>query len=639
MGFFSRLKQTPGIPEAPSPIEEPTSGSSFFSRLKQTQGVPTPEPEVNEFEDRPETIRERIGRGQSEVGPQIATGVASGFLGGYGNLLQTVGLNQPEGYIQPGERAGYELESRLAEKINTPGSKPSVAEIYALGEGPDVIPRFSRLPTSAETARRIEEAGGPGEPVTPEGKVVRRAAEIYGGGVALLGPKGAGVKAGIRPSALAGAAGEGIKELGGGPLTQAAGEIAAILLSQGRSGVAALTSKDPLVKARIDTLRALGYTDQDITLAVNASKAGSNRTATAKPTSASEKAFEAATGKSEALTADILEQAFPGISKGTEYLHDISRDIYGKVADNAKKVVIKDATPLNNTIESVIEDLENTLGKNPENSEFIQRLKSAAEDARESTSGPKLNVKESGEVPIHHPKAPLKPGAGTAAPYINFYKELNSRGNWADPKKKEIILTRIKEAIKNTFRKAGPEGEQLFQEFEQANLGVRRAYQAQDVAELLQKGHVEGAIDWAKTLKLFDKQKTWDILEAGLGKEQAKNLHEIAKAGRDIGELNAALGSKVGGKLFEKGSTTISSLGLMWSLWTHNPKFAIYSAGLKIAAKLGKAGYARLQTRLLTDPKFQNLTLKTMRAVKSGSPEAITRAAADFQKEVDESEQ
>lgn len=597
MSFFADLKKRREVTPEPEVSAQPEAPKSFFSSLKQKRESPE---RFQTNEEPQEGFRERVRRGIKDVAQQSAVGTTTGLLGSYGNIAQLFGVNPEAGYVAPGEKAQYGREFDILEKMKQPGYKPSASDIYALSED-EAMPRASRLPTSQDVSTLIEELGGPGEATTPEGKVFRRGSEIYGSGLSF----GMG---GALSALAAGGAGEAAEALGGGPIVQSVAEIVALLATKGRSAASALISRDPVIQARIQTLRNLGYADKDITLAINAQKAGSNRVKGAKATSASEKAFEETVAKSEGLFNDVLEGAFPGYEKGTEHLHEVASDAYGQVARQAKGLKINNADRFEKTVDNVAKRINNTLGQNKTAAPVLERLNSAAADV----------------------------AGKNADAYINFYKELNALGKWLNPKEREIFITHVKNGIKSTFRNAGKEGLELANNFEQVNKGIQRAYQAEAVSDLIAKSSTAEGIDWKKMLKSFDKSKTWDILEEGLGKQQVKNLHQISKVAKDVGDFQKALGSRASKKLFENGSTTVSLMGLAWSLWSHNPKYATLAIGGKVASSAAKTAYKRLQTRLLTDPKFQNISLKMMKAVKNDHPRALLRSLQDFQKMAEE---
>jgi hypothetical protein len=530
-----------------------------------------------------ESAKEAVG--------QTVKGVTAGSLGAYGDIANLFGVNPPEEYITPGEQAKYTSESDILEKMQKPGYKPSYNDIYGLSHEEDIAPQFSRLPQTQELKNNIEDIGGPGSPLTTAGEFADRASTIYGQNLAFKfkNPK---------PAIAAGAAGQTAKELGGGPLVQATAEIAAILATQGKSNP--LNSKDPVIQARVNALRNLGYTDKEITIAVNAHKAGSNQVKKAKATEASEQAFNETLGKSEALFGEILSDVFPGIEHGVEHIHQVARDAYGQVARSGRNVTITNPTRFQRTVNNVIGRLRNTLGENPEAAPFIERLEGAAAAMAENPNAERM---------------------------INFYQELNRLGKWVDPKYRERLITHVKNGIKSTFRNSGPEGRQLAERFEEVNHGVQRAYQAEAVNNLLSQAATVEGIDWNKMLKLFDKRKNWDILEEGLGHTQTSNLREIAKVAKDTGDFQKSLGSlQKGGKL-SGWVNTAKGAGFIYAIANGHYKTAALIAGSHIS----KEALSRLQTRLLTDPKFQNIIIRTFDAVKKGSPQSLQKAANSFQ--------
>jgi hypothetical protein len=577
------------------------SPASILDQWEDELDNPLPRDELD-FSN--ESTAERIGRGAKEVGQQAVKGTASGALGGWGNVLELTTINPPEDYQHPGEKAVYDYQAELLDKPKETGQPMSASDIYSLSMLSDneFAPRPGRLPTSQDIEKTIEEYGGPGQPTTPEGKFANRAGQIYGNTLSF------GINAPVS-AAAGGAAGQAVEEVGGGPLLQATAEIITILATQGKSVSSALTSKDPVIRARINALKKIGYTDQDITLALNAEKAGTNRVKRAKATGASEKAFEGALERSEGLFNETLENAFPGYGKGTEHLHQTASDAYGEVARGAKNITIKDPSRFQKTIENVVQRVKNTLGENPDAAPFLKRLEDASIAA------------------AHQPNADT---------YINFYKELNKMGKWLNPKEKEIFITHVKNGIKSTFRNAGPEGKVLAEKFEKVNKGIQRAYQAEAVSDLIGKSTTaEGNIDWNKMHKSFKNKKTWETLDAGLGKDQAKNLHKISKLAKDVGQFQKKLGSAKSAKMdaiLDKGLW----YGFAGSLWTHNSKYGLIAGSAKLIHKIGKEAYSRLQTKLLTDPKYQNITIRALEALKAGSPEALQRTSNSLERALQE---
>lgn len=563
-----------------------------------------------------ESFRERVQDGGKEFLGQGAKNFTAGLLGSYGDLASLARVNGKEGQINPGEKAQYNLESDILDKMNKPGYKPSASEIYALSGDDDLAPRYSRLPQTGEVKEFIEDVGGPGSPIYPEGEWAARTGQIYGNSVAFgqLRPE---------PAIAAGSAGHVAKALGAGPIGQMVAEIGALVISQGK-GANPLTSTNPAIKGRIDYLRSRGYTDQEITLAINASKSGSNQVKNAKATSASEKAFEETLGKSERLMADILEDAFPGVGKGAEHIQQVASEAYGKIAESAKNITITNHDKFRDAAQTVIKQLENTLGENTQAAPFIKKLKDAYNATIKKTKNT-VTLLDSYGNPIEKVQKNA-PESISAETYMNFYKELNAMGEWSDPKNAERLINHVKDSIKSTFRNAGPEGKKLALEFEEVNRGIQRGYQAKAATDLIEKVTTVEGIKWDQMLKLFDKQKNWDVFEKALGRTQTKNLRQIAKVGKEVGDFRDSLGKMQQGGKLSGWVKTAKGAGFLYAITNGHYKTA---AGL-VGQAVSNAAFSRLQTRLLTDPKFQNITLRTLDSIKSASPAALQRASNAF---------
>ena len=139
-------------------------------------------------------------------------------MGTYGDILDLLGLQSNE--ILPGEKASYEVESQILDKMNQPGYKPSASDFYALSGDDDIAPRFSRLPSSQDVEKLGGQLGLVSEPKTAAGRYAKRIGRIGGGGASL------GSGAIVAPIA-AGAAGQTAEELGLPPWVQAVFEIVA----------------------------------------------------------------------------------------------------------------------------------------------------------------------------------------------------------------------------------------------------------------------------------------------------------------------------------------------------------------------------------------------------------------------------
>lgn len=514
---------------------------------------------------------------------QAAKGVIIGAGGTWGDLAELAGVGK-----QNKQKTKWDAEYQILDKMEQPGYKPSFLDIYAVSGDEDLTPGGFSLPTSKDLEGVNDFLGGPGEPETQAGKLGKRQGRLYGSGLAFgqVNPV---------PAALAGAAGEAVEYTGGGPLTQAAAEIATLLLTQARGASKNLVgSAKKEVSDKINKLRALGYTEEDITLAINSASKGKKAGIKASKGAKTEQAFENFTEHSNQMISDILSVEIPGIDRGIANVHQMASDAYSQVAREASQLVIRDSTPFINSATGVVREVRRNLGRNPEAETFLNRLHEAVVA---STQNP------------------------TAENFMNFYKELNKAGNWMSRNQKDRLLTQVKNGIKDTFRSEGPQGRQLATRFEEANAGIRKAYQAEEVHELIQKTATQEGIDFKKLNKLFDKPDNVHLFEDVLGARQTENLHQIAKTGKEVKDFDKAW----------KATSLIA--GTPTSMAT-NLSYLIYSGNWPaiIAIKGMEAIGRKLAEKSLTDPKFQNLLIRGLHAIKNESPRSF-RSSLDSMKQ------
>ena len=523
-----------------------------------------------------------------DVAKQGVKGTLIGLGGTFGDLAELAGINKES----PSESAKRKREFETLERMDQPGYKPTFSDISSLSDDDDLIPPSSKLPTSQDLNNFNEAIGGPGEAETEQGRYAGRMGKIYGAGLSFgqVNPL---------PALAAGGAGQYVEEKGGGPLLQAGAEIATLILTQGKGASKTLVgSAKKEISDKINKLRSLGYSEQDITLAINSASKGKKLGIKASKGSKTEQAFENFAEHSNAMVSDILTAEIPGIDRGIANVHQMASDAYGQVAREASQLVIKDSTPFINSATGVVRELRRNLGRNQEAETFLNRLHDAVVA---STQNP------------------------TAENFMNFYKELNKAGNWMNRNQKDRLLTQVKNGIKDTFRSEGPQGRQLATRFEEANAGIRKAYQAEEVHELIQKTATQEGIDFNKLNKLFDKPDNVHLFDDVLGVRQSENLHQIAKTGKEV-------------KNFDKSYKATSLLtGTPTSIAT-NIGYLIYSGNWPVLAGLkgGEAGARILAEKSLTDPRFQNLLIRGLHAIKNESPKTFHSVNEAMQKYFDE---
>ena len=592
--------------QAPPEEEEDTDYDLFASVRPEGTTTPSkqseqPEEDLDLFADaRPdveEIVKTKETKRQEEenvnqvedVVKQGTKNLLIGIGGTYGDLAELAGVKAKE---TPGQEARSSAEHDVLTKMKEPGYKPSFYDLEALsneGEGPGAF----NLPTSKSLEEFNELSGGPGEPKSRAGRYSARALKLTGSSIAF---------GGINPTGpvLAAGAGQTVEELGGGPILQAAAEIATLLLAGGK-GVPNATNKKE-VADKINKLRQLGYTEEQITLAINSASRGKKFGKRASKGSKTEQAFEDFAEHSDEVVKDILSQEIPGYEKGIKNIHEMASDAYGEVAKQASGIVVKDPKPFKDAVKTVINEIKKNLDVSEEAKAFIKRLNKAVAAAEKNPS---------------------------AENYMNFYKELNAAGKWMGRNQKDTFLTKVKNGIKDSFKANGEEGVVFANKFEKVNAGIRKAYQAEEVYELLQKTVTQEGRDFKKLHKVFDKEKNVKLLNDVLGEKQAKNLKFIAQQGKEIKDFNKAWKTT---SFLSTATDTARGIGAAYYLY----KGDFEGLAAVLATKVGAQAAAALAEQMLTNPRFQSLYIRALNGLKNEAPTAFKSANDAMQKLLDE---
>lgn len=548
-----------------------------------------------------EVQREKSKPKKDLTGKEIAKDVAKQFtketligLGGtWGDLAELAGIRQQE---IPGQKEKNNREFDTLSKMKEPGYKPSIYDIASLTDDSDSLGAWN-LPTSKSLNEFNDLIGGPGEAESMAGRYAGRTGKFLGSGLAFG-------QTGLLPAILAGTAGQTAEEAGFGPLVQAGAEIAALLLSPGQAGKKLAGSAKSEVERKINELRRLNYTEEEITLAINHASKGRKGGVKASKGEKTEKAFEDFFEHSDQMVSDILTQSVPGIERGTQHVHQMASDAYGQVAQRARNLPIRDSTPFINSATRVVREVRRNLGRNPEAETFLNRLHDAVVASTQNPS---------------------------AENYMNFYKELNKAGNWMSRNQKDRLLTEVKNGIKDTFRSEGRAGRQLAEDFEQVNAGIKRAYDAEEVHNLLQKAATQDGMDYKKLNKLFDKADNVELFEEVLGSAQTHNLQTISKTGREVKDFDKAWKAThllQGNQLLD----IARGAGAGYYLWKGDMEglaYVLASKGAGVASK-------KIAEKFLTDPRFQNIFIKGLHSLKNESPKAFRSANEAMQKYFDD---
>ena len=226
---------------------------SLFDQIEEEYSSPSSFFDVIEEEYKPSAGK--------EVAKQGAKGLGKGLFGAYGNILDLLRA-QPKAQL-PGEKIQRSREEEALDRISE--GKSTLGDILELGED-EVIPRYSKLPSSSDVEEFLSLMDLAPEAETAPGRFAERIGEAIGGGGAL----------GATPAtlgALAGGAtlGQGAEELGASPLVSALIELGGGLGLGGLSGKVAPFSKEGQKLAEAG--RALGLTEKELSPLVK-SKAG-----------------------------------------------------------------------------------------------------------------------------------------------------------------------------------------------------------------------------------------------------------------------------------------------------------------------------------------------------------------------------
>lgn len=538
-----------------------TFPSSLRPKQKPNQGLPStlkPKPKQ-------ESGLQQFQNNVEEIPTQFAKGAVSGGLGSYGNILDILGLQSKD--TLPGEESKRYREYEILERMQQ-GKPTSIGDFEELSDD-DVLPRYSRLPTSNETSSFLEELGIPGAK-TISGRYAERGGQFVGGGLT-LGQTGAGV-----PLASA-AAGQTVEELGGPAWLQAVAEIGtALKLSSSKSPI---SSSSKNVQSELDRLKKIGFSDEDLTLARNALEDRGFLKKSSKYTRDAEKRFKETNTNIEKNINSIIEESFPGLNKeGPQAFRTAASELYDTLDNMAREVTINKPQPFVRSADRAIKEMERTLAKSPQKQEAIDILTKAKET--------------SGNSPI------------PADFYTNFYKEMNAIGNWGNPKQRELAFTAVKNAIKDTFYQQGTEGIRLGNALEEANKSWMKYLNAEEVSTLLGKVSTEEGINFKKLANSLQKPDNFEVLKKGIGETQAGNIAKLSDIASTIGDFEKSMKGGLAKDLLSHGTL----YGLAKAVLSGDLSSLKTMAGIQVAGTFA--------TKLLTDPSYQNIAIRMARAAK-----------------------
>lgn len=528
----------------------------------------------------------------ADFGKQAVQGAGVGFLGTYGDILDFLGLQSKE--ISKPEQEKYSREFQILQKMER-GEVPSYGEFMDLS-GDEPVPRFSRLPSSQDVEELGQQLGLVSEPTTAAGRYGKRIGKLSGSSAAFGG--GAGL---LKAPAIAGAAGQTLEELGAPPWAQAAAEILATLKYSPKNPTP-ISSRSPEVEEVIQNLRKAGYSEKDITLAKNALEERKILKKYAYLTPEAENAINQGLKNSEELFKQQIKKGLPGYAEGgLPYLEKQASNVYKTMEDLAENVSITNKEPIKKAIQGAVDYLE----KYPllkEQKDFIEFMKDGLA---------KMD------------------NAKTAEFFTGFYRNLGKAGHWGTPSQKEHILGLIQKGIKETFAKSGPEAARFGKIFESTNEAWKHWLKARDLMKILEKAQTVEGTNFKKVASILNEPENHKLAIKVLGPEQVNNMKAITKGAPAIESLL---------KQISKPDKHIQSLKVLEgfrSLLSGDYRPLAALVGLDVAKKMS--------TKILIEPKYQNMMKRVITAAINKSPQNAAILAQEMltnqAKEQEESDQ
>lgn len=343
-----------------------------------------------------------------DVAEQVSSKGLSGAIGSYGNILDTLGLQIKKGEFLPGSKARTQLAYNLLEKLNN-GEPLSLSELDFLSEQ-DVLPDYSRLPTSEDVSEQIQHKTGIGEGKTSLGRIAGRAAQFTGESLALPG----GLKSTISSSA-SGGLGQSIRESGAPEGFALGAELATSILPGGISKTLSPFSKESQKIVRSG--RQLGLTEQQIAPLIQSPKKIAALSKVSRKGEKSRKLFTS--------IKDKLGDTYSSLKQ---------------LPESKKILSSSDRFSLGNDLSKIEQSLSKTLSPSPEKKSALDYIEKAIQTLHTHDVSPEY--------------------------LINFWQDINKSVNWNSIQGGKKSLASLKKPIAEILRKSSP---QIAENFEQAN--------------------------------------------------------------------------------------------------------------------------------------------------------------------------
>ncbi len=332
-----------------------------------------------------------------DVGEQVVTKGISGIGGAYGNILDTFNLQSKEQI--PSEKQKNAKDFATLEKIES-GQVPSVGELMELSDD-DVLPRFSRLPTSKDIQSQIQNITGIGEGKTPAGRIAGRGSEFLGEGLAF---PGGGAKS-LLALGGAGLAGQGVREAGLPEALATGVEIGGSILPSAVSG-----KITPLSKTAKDTVsagRQVGLTERQIAPLIQSEGKSAVLSKVARKGTKTKKLFGS--------IKDSLGDSYQNIKNSVSNFGNVN---------NANRAILE------TKFKDIRNDLAKTLNPSKDKKDAIKFIDAAIKKVSQQGASPEE--------------------------LINFWQDINKSVNWNSIQGGKKSLTILKEPILEVLNNVAP---------------------------------------------------------------------------------------------------------------------------------------------------------------------------------------
>ena len=575
------------IQDQSSNISEPPS---IFRSAAQL-----PTEKFQQIQGTPETFPGETERQMREFVGQYGRAFPKSALSTYGNILDFLNL-QPKAQVTPGQQALFQEQEDILERMNA-GEVPSLDELMTLTGDEEAGIRFANTEEIETLSKLLGQENL--TPTTVGGRYGKRLGVLHGGSFAMA-PFG-----GFSPGMDIGAAlaGQVAEELGAPEYGQAGAEMGTYLLGGGVPNITRVTSKTKPVQDTLEALRGVGFGEDALAVAKGALEKHPVLTKIGKTTSKSEKAFEGF-GKTVKESYDnIFASAFPGFEHGVESMKDVSNNLYGWL--KRQPFTIKNPNAVKAQIENFIEKhlpYEHGLREGLEN-----RMKSWVE---KKGAFPKAKI--------------------TSDDLVEIIQDINAYGNWNARSQKTRILGALKEDVKSIMAKEGLEGRRFLAGYNRANKAYELYSNAKRSTELLAPAFTEHGVDYKKLSNILQNQKNIKTLAQNMSPQSINLMRRIAATGEDVAKMQKKL-------VHSNMLPAIHATGaLVHAIGSIDPATAAtYAAKHAVGAGVKEVSQ-RLATRMLTDPDYQRLSLRALNAIKSNTPKAFPKIAADFERLVAE---